>query len=758
MASAPSCPSQGERAPLSSRRRQLQIPRIGVLTSGGDAQGMNAAVRAIVRAGIQAGAEVFAIKEGWQGAVAGGDYIRQLGWNDVSGILGRGGTTIGTARCLEFRERDGRRTAVRNLVAAGIDRLIVIGGDGSLTGTRQLRIEWADLLDELVELGEIDRKTAECHPELNIAGLAGSIDNDMVGTDMTIGTDSALTRITEAIDAISATAESHQRTFIVEVMGRRCGYLALMSAIAGGADYIFLPESPPRANWEVRMIEVLTRGREAGRRDSIIVVAEGAADRSGEPITAHRIQALIKEHTGEDARITILGHVQRGGTPSAYDRWMATACGVRAVTEVLNADSESEPVLVGVRHDEIKTEPLLACVEATRGIADFIASGQYDKAVAARGQGFQTMIEIYRRLIEAKPTVANPAGRRIAVMHAGALAPGMNQLARVAVRAGIDRGYQVLAVRGGVPGLVAGSISPVAWADVEGMAHTGGAAFGTRRYVPEEAELYAMARQLEEHRIDALLLMGGYHAYATADLMERERRRYPAFNIPIAVVPASIDNNLPAWPMSVGSDTALNTVVTCIDMVRMSASASKRAFIVETMGRGCGFLPLVGGLAGGAEKAYLPETGITLTQLKGDIAALVDTFDSGRNFYLAVVGEGASQHYTTDVLAKLYEAEGAGRFTVREFVVGHIQQGGVPSPFDRINATRLAWSAVANVDEQLKAGTAKYVAADAKAPGLFSPLAHVVTDMDWDRMRPATQWWRSLQATFETLSRRPGQG
>ena len=220
--------------------------RIGVLTSGGDAQGMNAAVRAIVRAAIQEGVEVFAIREGWQGAVRGGDHIQQLGWNDVSGILNKGGTVIGTARCQEFQEREGRRQAVRNLVEAGIDRLIVIGGDGSLSGTRQLRLEWAELLAELVEREEIPRELADRHPVLNIAGLVGSIDNDMVGTDMTIGTDSALHRITEAIDAISATAESHQRTFIIEVMGRRCGYLALMSAIAGGADYIFLPESPPR--------------------------------------------------------------------------------------------------------------------------------------------------------------------------------------------------------------------------------------------------------------------------------------------------------------------------------------------------------------------------------------------------------------------------------------------------------------------------------------------------------------------------------
>jgi len=718
---------------------------------------MNAAVRAIVRGAIQAGAEVFAIQEGWQGAVQGGDHIRQLGWNDVSGILSKGGTVIGTARCLEFREREGRRIAVKNLVDAGIDRLIVIGGDGSLTGTRQLRLEWGELLAELVDSGQVTSDSAERHPELQVAGLAGSIDNDMVGTDMTIGTDSALHRITEAIDAISATAESHQRTFIVEVMGRNCGYLALMSAIAGGADYTFLPEPPPRDGWEDRRVEVLTRGREAGRRDSILVVAEGAADRQGVPITANRVRDILREKSGEDARITILGHVQRGGKPSAYDRWMATACGVRAVTEVLEVGTDAEPVLVGVHSDRVGVEPLLESVVATRRIADYIAEGDYAAAIASRGPGFQMMIDIYRAITEARPSVADPAGKRIAIMHAGALAPGMNQLARVAVRSGIDLGYQMLAVRGGVPGLIEGNFDEVAWADVEGMAHTGGADFGTRRYVPSDTELYSIARQLEDQQVDALLVMGGYHAYATTDLMERERRRYPAFNIPIAVVPASIDNNLPGWPMAVGADTALNTIVDSIDMLRMSASASRRAFIVETMGRGCGFLPLVGGLAGGAEKAYLPETGITLPELESDIAALVDAFDSGRNFYLAVVGEGTSEHYTTDVLGKLYEAEGQGRFSVREAVVGHLQQGGNPSPFDRINATRLAWNAIGYLHRQLRDGLAEYAAAHAGTDGLFAPLHDVVEDMDWEKMRPRTQWWRSLRRPFDILSRRPGQ-
>lgn len=718
---------------------------------------MNAAVRAITRAAIREGVEVFAIREGWQGAYEGGEHITRMHWRDVSGILGKGGTVIGTARCTEMRTEAGQRAVVKNLVTNGIDRLIVIGGDGSLTGARELKLGWSDLLDSLVAAGEIDQALADRHRHLRMAGIVGSIDNDMVGTDMTVGTDSAMHRITEAIDAISATAESHRRTFIIEVMGRNCGYLALMTTISGGADYTFLPESPPRDGWEDRMMQVLERARSAGRRDSIIVVAEGAKDRAGEPISAQRIQQVIAERTGEQPRITILGHVQRGGKPSAYDRWMASACGVEAVQAVLELDEDAEPVLVGVQGDKVVRRQLMDDVVATRAIADYVREGDYARAIASRGPGFATMIDIYRTLIEAQPTVTELRGKRIAVMHAGALAPGMNQIDRVAVRAGLDLGYSMFAIRGGIPGLISGNIDEVRWSDVEGMANLGGAQFGTRRYVPTEADLYPMARQLEEHGIDALLISGGFHAYATVNMMEHERHRYPAFNIPIALLPASIDNNLPSWNMAVGSDTALNTVVDAIDMVRMSASASKRAFVVETMGRTCGFLPLMGGIAGGAEKAYLPETGVSLQQLAEDIEALVDAFETGRTFYLAVMGEETSEHYTSDVIAKMFEAEGHGLFSVREAIVGHIQQGGVPSPFDRVNATRLAYHAIAWLDDQLQHDKAEYGAAESGVDGLMSPARRVLEGMDWENQRPYEQWWWKLRAVADHLTRNPGQ-
>ena len=240
--------------------------------------------------------------------VEGGDRIQPASWDSVGGILHQGGTAFGTARSERFRTREGRLQAAANLIAAGIDSLVVIGGDGSLTGADMLRQEWPSLVEELAASGRIDEGTAERHPALTIVGLVGSIDNDMAGTDMTIGADTALHRITEAVDAIASTAASHQRTFVVEVMGRHCGYLALMGAIATGASWVLIPESPPDVDdWEATMCARLKAGREAGRRDSIVIVAEGARDRHG-----------AADHRGARAQgLFRSGSARTSGSPSS---------------------------------------------------------------------------------------------------------------------------------------------------------------------------------------------------------------------------------------------------------------------------------------------------------------------------------------------------------------------------------------------------------------------------------------------------------
>ncbi len=235
--------------------------KICFLTSGGDSPGMNAAIRAIVRMSIYSGCEPYGVMGGYQGLVDGGTSIAKLGWDDVAYILAEGGTIIRSSRCMDFRERAGRLKAAKNLVKLGIDKLIVIGGDGSLTGADTFRTEWEGLIGDLLQNGEITKEEKELCASFMVVGLVGSIDNDMYGTEMTIGANSSLHRIIEALDSISSTASSHSRAFIIEVMGRHCGWLALNTCLAVGADYLFIPEDPPEEDWETRMKATVRRVR-----------------------------------------------------------------------------------------------------------------------------------------------------------------------------------------------------------------------------------------------------------------------------------------------------------------------------------------------------------------------------------------------------------------------------------------------------------------------------------------------------------------
>jgi 6-phosphofructokinase 1 len=231
--------------------------KIAIMTSGGDAPGMNATVRACVRMAIHMGCDAYCVYEGYDGLVRGGDLIRRMEWHDVRGWLSEGGTLIGTARCMAFFERAGRLKAAKNMILSGIDALIICGGDGSLTGADRFRSEWPGLLEELISTGQLKKEQVDQYRHLNIVGLVGSIDNDLSGTDATIGCYSALARICYAIDLIEATAYSHSRAFVVEVMGRHCGWLALMAGVATGADFIFIPEKPREDNWREEMCGIV---------------------------------------------------------------------------------------------------------------------------------------------------------------------------------------------------------------------------------------------------------------------------------------------------------------------------------------------------------------------------------------------------------------------------------------------------------------------------------------------------------------------
>ncbi len=735
--------------------------RLGVMTSGGDAQGMNAAVRAVVRTALNKNLEVYAIYEGYQGMVAGGEYIRELNWNSVGGILHKGGTVIGTARSEEFRTRQGRKNAAGNLIAHGIDSLVIIGGDGSLTGANIFHQEWPELLQELVVDGKITHQDAEAHAHLLIAGLVGSIDNDTYGTDMTIGADSALHRITEAVDAITSTAASHQRTFVVKVMGRNCGYLALMGALATGADWVLIPESPPDVdNWEELMCERIKAGRKAGRRDTIVILAEGARDRQGNYIGSTRVSKILEDCMGEEVRVTVLGHVQRGGAPSVFDRNLSTLLGSAAVDTILSAAPDSEPQLIGMRGNRVTHMPLMECVEKSHDATRAMDARDYQHAMELRGSSFQEAFQTLKTMLRALPHAPQPDQRRLrlAIMHSGAPSPGMNTAVRAAVRVALDKGHIVLGIHNGFPGLIEGDIDELNWMSVNGWAPMGGSELGTNRHIPSGSDLYAIARSIENHSIEGLLIIGGWSGYESAYQLLMERPNFPAFEIPIVLLPATINNNLPGSELSVGADTALNNIVDAVDKIKQSAVALRRCFVVEVMGRSCGYLALMSGMATGAERVYMNEEGVTLQDMKHDLDLLVEGFTGGKRLGLIIRNEHANEIYSTSFMCSLFEEEGKDLFDVRQSILGHLQQGGNPSPFDRIQATRLATRCIDYLimEAENRSGKSAFIGLQGREIK-FHDLEDFHRMANIAKQRPKEQWWLALREIARVLAK-PGPG
>ncbi|XP_058388330.1 ATP-dependent 6-phosphofructokinase, platelet type isoform X2 [Diceros bicornis minor] len=737
---------------------------IGVLTSGGDAQGMNAAVRAVVRMGIYVGAKVYFIYEGYQGMVDGGSNIVEADWESVSSILQVGGTIIGSARCKAFRTREGRLKAARNLVQLGITNLCVIGGDGSLTGANIFRKEWSGLLEELAQSGQIDKEEVQKHSYLNVVGMVGSIDNDFCGTDMTIGTDSALHRIIEVIDAIMTTAQSHQRTFVLEVMGRHCGYLALVSALACGADWVFLPESPPEEGWQENMCVKLSENRARKKRLNIIIVSEGAIDTQNKPITSEQIKELVVTQLGYDTRVTILGHVQRGGTPSAFDRILASRMGVEAVVALLQATPETPACVVSLSGNQAVRLPLMECVQMTQDVQKAMDEGRFKDAVQLRGRSFESNLNTYKRLAIKKPDAHIPKSNcNVGIINVGAPAAGMNAAVRSAVRVGIADGHKMFAVYDGFEGFAKGQIKEIGWGDVGGWTGQGGSILGTKRTLPGKY-LTEIATQMHTHSINALLIIGGFEAYLGLLELSAAREKHEEFCIPMVMVPATVSNNVPGSDFSIGADTALNTITDTCDRIKQSASGTKRrVFIIETMGGYCGYLANMGGLAAGADAAYIFEEPFDIRDLQANVEHLTEKMKTSIQRGLVLRNESCNENYTTDFIYQLYSEEGKGVFDCRKNVLGHMQQGGAPSPFDRNFGTKISARAMQWITTKLKESHGKgrrfltddsiCVLGISKRNLLFQPVAELKKETDFEHRIPKEQWWLKLRPLMKILAK-----
>ncbi|XP_073344281.1 ATP-dependent 6-phosphofructokinase, platelet type isoform X1 [Pagrus major] len=738
---------------------------IAVLTSGGDAQGMNAAVRAVVRMGLYVGAKVYFIHEGYQGMVDGGDNIQEASWESVSSMLQVGGTVIGSARCKEFRSHEGRLKAAHNLVQHGITNLCVIGGDGSLTGANLFREEWSGLLTELVEQGSIEADAIQKYSALHIVGMVGSIDNDFCGTDMTIGTDSALHRIIEVVDAIMTTAQSHQRTFVLEVMGRHCGYLALVSALACGADWVLIPEMPPEDGWEDKMCQKLSANRAGMKRLNIIIVAEGAIDRNNKHITTDYIKNLVVKCLGFDTRVTILGHVQRGGTPSAFDRILASRMGVEAVLALLETTANTPACVVSLCGNQSVRLPLMECVQMTQEVQKAMDGKRFEEAVKLRGRSFENNLKTYKLLAHRKPESELPTSNfNVAVLNVGAPAAGMNAAVRSAVRVGISEGHKMFAVSDGFEGFYKGQIKEIKWADVGGWTGQGGSLLGTKRTLPAK-HVDKIAEQMRQHNINALLIVGGFEGFLSLLELLTARGKYDEFCVPMVMVPATVSNNVPGSDLSIGADTALNAITTTCDRIKQSASGTKRrVFIIETMGGYCGYLASVGGLAAGADAAYIYEEPFDIRDLQANVEHLTEKMKGSIQRGLVLRNENCNENYTTDFIYQLYSEEGKGVFDSRKNVLGHMQQGGAPSPFDRNFGTKISAKAMQWVSKKLletfRQGRVFANSEDSccllgmrRRALVFQPVVQLKDDTDFVHRIPKEQWWLKLRPLMKILAK-----
>ncbi|KAJ3573647.1 hypothetical protein NP233_g2299 [Leucocoprinus birnbaumii] len=665
-----------------------------------------------------------------------GRYIVRVGWDDVRGWYSQGGTLIGTARSATFRTHEGRLAAAHNLIKEGIDAIVVCGGDGSLTGADVFRSEWPDLIQELHNQGIISDAQVQKHSHLRICGLVGSIDNDMSLTDLTIGAPTALQRICEAIDNINSTAYSHSRAFVVEVMGRDCGWLAVLAGVAGGADFIFIPERPPKANpWEDELCAEIKKHRSIGKRKTIVIVAEGAHDAELNPIRAEYIKEVLTDRLGLDTRVTTLGHTQRGGPPCAMDRILPTLQGVEAVEAILEAKPGTPSYMIGIQENKIIRVPLMEAVEKTRDVARAVKAKDFAKALAARGSEFVEYFEAFSAvasLFDESTQIAPELRMRIGIVHMGAPAGGMNAATRALARYCIRQGHVPIAIHNGFRGLLDDNVDELSWLGVDAWSARGGSELGTNRSLPS-IDIGTVASQFQKYGLDSLVIIGGFEGFHALLQLEEGRKHYPAFHIPMVHLPATISNNVPMTEYSLGSDTSLNALT-------------------------------------GATLVYTPEDPITLDMLRRDVRFLKTRYaydvKGRREGRIIIRNEASSNVYSTSVLTKMFQEEGGNLFDARSASLGHTLQGGVPSPLDRARAVRLSLQCMAFIETHHKIllDQGQKRSADPETAAVITiqssslewvPVQVMHQHADMVNRRGKEVWWAGVKELTENLGAKP---
>ncbi|MCB9352145.1 MAG: ATP-dependent 6-phosphofructokinase [Lewinellaceae bacterium] len=665
------------------------MKKIGILTSGGDSPGMNPAIRAVVRTAISAGKEVVGIMGGYQGILD--QRFKPLLWHDVGSIIQRGGTIIGTGRYPAFWEKAIRKKAVDILKSNGIEGLVVIGGDGSFTGALAL---WEDF-------------------QFPVVGIPGTIDNDIWGTDFSLGTDTALNLGVEALDRLRDTAEAHKRVFVVEMFGNQSGYLVTLCGLAAGAVHILVPERPVGAQDLDALAEKISSWYSKAvnqanwdemPRNAIIVIAEGAklahlpTERLDNKLNKirdvqYRLEKKLRP-VGGDCRITVLGHTQRGGSPSAFERILGTRLGAEAV-KVL--EKEKEAYMVGIKGNKLEKTPLKDVIRETRRLQEYPHENQVLKE----------LIALQDTLSETNPPLPKkPGSKKLLILTSGADAPGMNMGIRAVARLARRKGWQSFGVRHGFSSLLSGkaeTFRELDWEDVHmGKMVLEGSFLGNeRRKDIKEEDVQQIWKAVHDQEIDALVVFGGIHSFEACHKLSQA----PGYK-PIMFLPATISNNIPGTDMCIGADTGLNNLVTVLDKSRDTGTALQRVLVVETMGRNCGWLAIHAALAGGAEAVFDKETGVSLGQLEQVTTYLKKAFNrpgkAAQKSAVIILNERAGELFSARTIADILAQETGHE--ARVVNPGQMQRGGPPSAFDRVLSCYLAGRAVEELERAFEAG------------------------------------------------------
>uniref|UniRef100_A0A8C5REW4 Phosphofructokinase, liver type n=1 Tax=Laticauda laticaudata TaxID=8630 RepID=A0A8C5REW4_LATLA len=532
-------------------------------------------------------------------------------------------------------------------------------------------------------------------------------------------------------------------------------YLALVSALASGADWLFIPESPPEDGWEDFMCERLGETRSRGSRLNIIIIAEGAIDRNGKPITSNYVKELHVKFQDSCLAISLFSLKRSCFLASSK-------MGMEAVMALLEATPDTPACVVSLSGNQSVRLPLMECVQVTKDVQKAMDEKRFDEAIQLRGRSFENNWNIYKLLAHQKPA-QKKSNFSIAILNVGAPAAGMNAAVRSAVRVGICQGHTMYVVNDGFEGLSKGQVRELCWHDVGGWLGRGGSMLGTKRTLPKTC-MEKIAENVRKFNIQALLVIGGFEAYEGVLQLVEARGQYDELCIIMCVIPATISNNVPGTDFSLGSDTAVNAAMESCDRIKQSASGTKRrVFIVETMGGYCGYLSTVTGIAVGADAAYIYEDPFTIHDLKANVEHLTDKMKTDIQRGLVLRNEKCHEHYTTEFLYNLYSSEGKGIFDCRINVLGHLQQGGAPTPFDRNYGTKLGVKAVLWMSEKLKDVYRKgrvfaNSAESACVIGLrrktvsFSPVTELKKVTDFEHRLPKEQWWLNLRLMLKMLA------